>query len=192
VLENFHVSEVFKELNKEKNNILELLAPEEYRIIRRRMIESILATDMSNHAKTLSNLKNKLETFDINKGKNLDKMIFNDNLSKTYENQQTILNMVIHTADISNPCKPASINKIWVDLLFIEYFSQGDIERSENLPVSKLCDRYSTNINESQTAFINCIVMPTFETLLKVIPEMDSYYKTMQENLRRYEELLSE
>ncbi len=191
VLENYHVSEVFKLLVKDENCILEKFSPEEFRIFRRRMIECILSTYMANHSKTIGSVKNKLETFEINKGKNLDKMIFFDNLVKTYENQQTILNLIIHTADISNPCKPASVNKIWVDLLFVEFFSQGDAERAQNLPLSHLCDRYKTDVNQSQIVFINCIVAPTLETLLRVNPEVEAYLKILKENLVRYEKTLS-
>ncbi len=192
VLENFHVSEVIKELKKAKNNFFEDLSPEESRLIRRRMIDSILATDMSYHTKTFTNFKNKIETFDIKKGRNLDKMIFSDNLGLTYENQQLILGMVIHASDISNPCKPASINKIWVDMLFVEYFNQGDIEKSHCLPISHLCDRNNTNINASQVFFINRIVMPTFKVLKNVIPHVKAYKKTIKDNLQRYENLLND
>lgn len=154
------------------------------------MIESILATDMSFHAKNLSILKTKIETFDINHGKNLEKMIFSDNISKTYENQQSILNMIIHSADISNPAKPAFINKLWVDLLFIELFNQGDGEKILGLPVSVLCDRNTTNINKSQIGFINFIVLPTFESMNKCIPEIGRYVEFILDNLKRYKALV--
>lgn len=178
-------------MRNNENNILDSLLPEQFRIVRRRMIESILATDMSNHQKTLNNLKGKLETFDVIEGKNLDKLIFNDNVGKTYENQQSILNMIIHTADISNCAKPPAINRMWVDLLFTEYFAQGDEEKSMGLNVSLLCDRITTDINKSQIGFINLIALPTFETVLRVIPEINEYCKAIKENLSRYEELVN-
>lgn len=156
------------------------------------MIESILATDMSFHAKNLSNLKTKIETFNINNGKNIEKMISEDNVSKTYENQQLVLSMIIHSADISNPAKPAHVYKSWVNLLFIELFKQGDEELSLNLPITPLCDRNTTNINKSQLGFINFIVLPTFESLNKIIPEISRYIEMIKENYKRYEKLVKE
>ncbi len=192
MLENYHVSEVFKELVLEDHNFLSNLLPEEYRIFRRRMIECILSTDMSNHPKIVSNAKNKLETFEIHDGKNLDKMIFQDNLSKTYENQQIILNLFLHTADISNPFKPASINKVWVDLLFVEFFNQGDAEKNLSLPVSNLCDRTVTDVNKCQIYFINCIAMPTLEICLRINPGIKPFNDCLKDNKQRYEKLVEE
>jgi hypothetical protein len=189
VLENMHVSQSFKMLQKDEFNILDLLKPEEYRLVRRRMIESVLATDMANHAKTLTTLKSKVETFDIKNGKNIERMIFPENLSKTYENQQTVLSMIIHSADISNPAKPNHIQKTWVDLIFIEFFKQGDLENNSHLPVSLLCDRATTNIDKSQVGFMNFVVIPTFESLLNVIPEVTPFMDFIKINLKKYEEL---
>lgn len=36
------------------------------------------------------------------------------------------LNMFVHLADISNGTKPWVLCSKWVDLLFIEFFNQGD------------------------------------------------------------------
>lgn len=189
MLENFHVAETFKVLMKEGYNIFETLTPEEYRIVRRRMIENILATDMTNHARYLATLKSKLETFDIRSGKNVDRMIFEDNITKTYENQQSVLNICIHAADISNPAKPLNIYKTWVDMVFVEFFNQGDIEKSSGYQVSLLCDREATNINKAQVGFINFVVLPTFESLLNVSPLISPYMDMIRSNQKAYEEL---
>jgi len=189
VLENYHVSQSFKMLLKDENNILSLLSPEEYRLVRRRMIENILATDMANHAKTLASMKSKVETFDIKNGKNIDRMIFPENLTKTFENQQTVLSIIIHAADISNPAKPSDIQKTWVDLVFIEFFKQGDLEKKSSLPISLLCDRSTTNIDKSQIGFMNFVVIPTFEAMLNLMPEVQPFMDNLKSNLKKYEEL---
>jgi len=192
VLENFHVAESFKVLLKPENNLLCKLQKEEWRLVRRRMIDCILMTDMANHAKHLSGLKAKLETFDVKGGNNVNKMIFPDNAAKTYENQQLILGMCLHTADVSNPAKPLNINIKWVDLVFLEFFNQGDCEKKKGLPVSLLCDRETTNVNKSQIGFINFVVLPTFDTMMNVIPQISQYYEIIKSNLKRYEELYNE
>lgn len=156
------------------------------------MIDCILATDMANHAKHLAAFKNKLETYDIKNGMNLDKMINPESVSKSYENQQVILGMIVHGADISNPAKPSDVNEKWVRLVFLEFFGQGDVEKSKGLQVSLLCERETTNINKSQIGFINFVVMPTFEALLNITPEINPYMEFIKNNLRKFEAMVQE
>ena len=191
-MENYHLAQAFKIILIPEYNVFDSLLPEEYRLVRRRMIECIIATDMVNHNKILSKLKTKIELFDIKNGKNVERMVFYDNVEKTFENQQTVLNMIIHSADISNPAKPTSIQKTWVDLIFIEFFKQGDLERNLKLPITLLCDRNTTNIDKSQIGFMNFVVIPSFESLILVIPEMVHYLDTIKSNLKKYEELIKQ
>jgi hypothetical protein len=185
-----HISQAFKIIQKDEFNILSLFKTQEYNLIRRRMIELVLATDMANHSKILSQFKSIIETFDIRNGKNIDKIIFPDNLSKTFENQQIILSAIIHSADISNPAKPNHIQKTWVDLIFIEFFKQGDLERNSKLPITLLCDRHSTNVDKSQIGFMKFVVFPTFESLFYVIPEVSPLLDYIRINLKKYEEII--
>lgn len=127
--------------------------------------------------------------FDIALGKNIERMIFTENPVKTFDNQQAVLNLIIHAADISNPAKPAHIQKTWVDLVFIEFFRQGDTEKQTKLPISLLCDRSTTDIDKSQIGFMNFIVIPTFETLMIVSAEIQPFITQTKNNLKRYEEL---
>ena len=154
------------------------------------MIESVLATDMVNHTKHLNSLKAKIESYDIKLGNNLEKMISPDNYSKNYDNQQTILSNILHAADISNPSKPEKIYDIWLKKLFVEFFKQGDLEKKNNLPISILCDRSTTNIEKAQVGFINYIVLPFWETLYNITPKIETYVNNIRINLKRFEELI--
>lgn len=142
---------------------------------------------MANHVKHISSLRSKIETFSINKGQNLEKMVSNKNASKDYENQQILLGFSIHCCDISNPAKVENVYDKWVDLIFKEFFHQGDLEREANIPISLLCDRETTNLLKSQIGFINFIVKPTFECIVNFIPDIQQYLYMIEENLKRYE-----
>lgn len=192
VLESFHVAESFKILVQEEYNLFSRFTPEEFKHARRRMIDCILATDMANHAKHLSNLKTKLESLEIKNGKNIDRIITSDNISKNFENQQLMLGMIVHSADISNPAKTGHVYNMWVDLVFKEFFNQGDKELNLGQPISILCDRKTTNINKAQIGFINFVVSPTYETLLNIIPEIQPYFDTIRNNLKRYEAIVAD
>ena len=91
MLENYHVAETFKLIKNPVTNIFENLESEEYRIVRRRMIEGILHTDMEAHSKNYSHLKNKLETLDIKKGVNLNKLFETNNVNNIFDNQKELL-----------------------------------------------------------------------------------------------------
>ena len=192
VLENYHIAEAFKAANTKKNNIFQNLSPEEFRLVRKSVIDCVLYTDITHHAKNVSHLKSLLKFNDVAMGSNLNNLFAGDNISKNFENQRFILGMVLHASDISNACKPTHLQKMWVDLLMVELFNQGDIEKENNLPVSILCDREKVNINKSQIGFINFIVLPTFETLLNIVPEIEPYVIAGKTNLSRYENVIKE
>lgn len=185
VLENFHCYEGFKIIKNPDSNILEGLEKEEVRIFRKRVVESILATDMSNHTKVYSTLKYRIDSIYLDKdfSQNKLKAIIRaeDNYSK-FDKQQDLVNFVVHTADISNPAKNFEVYSKWTDLVTTEFFNQGDLEKKEGLPVSFLCDRSTTNIPKSQVGFINSIVWPLFKILTFIVPEVRAYETNLETN----------
>ena len=46
--------------------------------------------------------------------------------------------------------------------MLAEFFSQGDLERAQGLPVSPLCDRATTSRAQSQINFIEFVVAPIY------------------------------
>ena len=191
VLENFHIAQTFKLLSQDQYNILKHFKPEEYRILRRRMIEGIISTDMANHQKVLSATKAKIETYKINKGANFTK-IFDVETAKLFDAQQCILNMCLHTADISNPAKPSKISAGWTAKVYEEFFRQGDMEKKLNMQVSLMCDRETTSINKAMIGFINFVVKPTIDILVNLIPEVSEYGDNIRGNLKKHEAALAQ
>ena len=190
VLENYHVSQTFKVLQKNDYNIFINFSPEEYRICRRRMIDGILSTDMANHQKVISAVKIKMDTYDIKNGKNFEKIFegdSEDNLAKLFENQQSILNMIIHGADISNPGKPDKISNEWTKRVYDEFFVQGDLEKKKGLTVSTFCDRETTNINKAMIGFINFVVLPAMTILSNLVKEVKIYRDYCKYNLKKHQ-----
>jgi hypothetical protein len=143
---------------------------------------------MANHSKNLTNLKNKITYAEINDGSNVNNLIEDPDSTKRFDNQQLVLNNIIHAADISNPAKLPHIYKKWVDLVFKEFFHQGDLEKKESLSISLLCDRATTDVNKSQVGFIKFVVKPTFETLKLLAPEIKTYLDYISKNLKMYED----
>ncbi|XP_017946519.1 calcium/calmodulin-dependent 3',5'-cyclic nucleotide phosphodiesterase 1B isoform X1 [Xenopus tropicalis] len=149
VLENHHVSAVYRIMQDDEMNIFVNLTKDEFTELRSLVIEMVLATDMSCHfqqVKTMKTSLQQLETIDKSKA----------------------LSLLLHAADISHPTKQWKVHARWTKALMEEFFRQGDKEAEMGLPFSPLCDRKSTLVAQSQIGFIEFIVDPTFSVLTDV------------------------
>ena len=189
ILENFHVAETFKIIHNDEYNLFCNLSKEEFRHIRRRMINCILSTDMAFHSKMMADFKNKISIFNIENGKNSNLLLGEDE-NKYYDNQQSVLNLVIHSSDISNPTKIEKVYDKWVELVMNEFFLQGDLEKEKNLPISPLCNRETTSIPSSQLGFMNFVVLPSFKTFHIIFPQVEPYLNQLKKNCERYAKLV--
>jgi hypothetical protein len=83
-----------------------------------------------------------------------------------------VSNGLVHACDISTSLREFDLSTIWADLLFEEFFKQGDCEKAQGLEVSMLCDRETTKVAGGQEGFIEFVVMPIFITLSNIVPEI--------------------
>ena len=165
VLENYHLAQSFKVILRDEFNILKNFTPEE---------------------KVLSSAKAKADLYGIVKGNNFEKCFDDENVAKLFEAQQCILDMIIHTADISNAGKPPLISEAWTKRVYDEFFIQGDMEKKLGLPVSNFCDRETTNVNKAMIGFIQFVVGPTIDLLTNLVPEVNAYSEYCRSNLRKH------
>ncbi|XP_052561164.1 dual specificity calcium/calmodulin-dependent 3',5'-cyclic nucleotide phosphodiesterase 1B isoform X2 [Tympanuchus pallidicinctus] len=153
VLENHHISAVFRMMQDDEMNIFVNLTKDEFVELRALVIEMVLATDMSCHFQQVKSMKTALQQLErIDKSK--------------------VLSLLLHAADISHPTKQWTVHSRWTKALMEEFFRQGDKEAELGLPFSPLCDRTSTLVAQSQIGFIDFIVEPTFSVLTDVAEKM--------------------
>ena len=79
------------------------------------MIQTVLATDMSKHFQDLGLLKSRMSSDEFD--------------PETDKDKDMLLNLMFHLADISNPTKSWKLCRKWTDLLYVEFFAQGDLEK---------------------------------------------------------------
>lgn len=190
-MENYHVAEAFSLTKIKKLNIFEKLKPELLKVLRKRTIECVLSTDMAFHTKIISQITSKIDYYSEN-GNGVPFIEFysdEKNNSKKFDIQQEFMNFIVHSADISHPAKTWDIELKWSNLIFKEFFNQGDLEKSMRMPISFLCNRETTNIPRSQVGFINNIIRPTFELVKSILPNMDTLMNLIEDNLKRWNEL---
>ncbi len=195
-LENFHCAKLFKTIKIDDNNIFEILNDTDYKLIRKRIISEILATDMANHGKVMTLIKAKIpnELFEnkVNINENRKFELLSKNPKTQFEEQQSLLDYLIHAADLAHNTKLFKISITWVELLTNEFWFQGDKEKRMNLPVSFLCDRIGYDIPSSQVGFIKGFVIPTFDILITMFPTLSYTVENDKINLNEWQKLVEE
>ncbi|CAF4761863.1 unnamed protein product, partial [Rotaria socialis] len=124
------------------------MSTEEYRIFRSLVISLVLATDMANHASLIE----RMSTYFFFK---------ETNITTTATDSKTLLQTLLHAADISNAAKPWPIYIQSTEKVVEEFFIQGDLEKvyyDDNQPTF---DREKTDVVQLQIGFITHIVCPT-------------------------------
>ena len=173
VLENHHISWAFNIMLKSRDtSIYENFSNDQFKLYREYMIDLVLATDNANHNGFLVELKKREASPDFEPGG---------------KDKKLILSVIIHLADISNPTKPWRLWYKWIDLLFLEFFKQGDKERERNLPISYLMDRNTTNIAKAQGGFIDHFVKPAYLLLEFVMPNISLNMKFLDSNKSQWQ-----
>ena len=165
-----HISQTFKLINKYPEcDIFSGVEYSLYEKMRKKMISCVLSTDMINHSGHINFMKNyieKKESIDNNK----------DN--------QNFMNLLIHSADISNPTKPFNIYLQWAKLVVEEFCLQGDKEKSLGLVCT--CDRKKVKLNTNQIGFIDYVVKDFVSLNIKVFPSLSFLYDNLINNREQF------
>jgi len=157
-LENHHCAVTFTILKDAETNIVKNLTDKEYNEFRKGVIRCILSTDMAKHGDYMARFKAITETF---------------NLSDP-EHKALLEVMLMKCSDISNEARPSDVAEPWVDALLEEFFAQSDLEKAQGLPVAPFMDRDKVTKSGAQIGFIGFVMIPLFETVAKVLPEIDT------------------
>eukprot|EP00276_Gloeochaete_wittrockiana_P022180 CAMPEP_0184335358 /NCGR_PEP_ID=MMETSP1089-20130417/3926_1 /TAXON_ID=38269 ORGANISM="Gloeochaete wittrockiana, Strain SAG46.84" /NCGR_SAMPLE_ID=MMETSP1089 /ASSEMBLY_ACC=CAM_ASM_000445 /LENGTH=633 /DNA_ID=CAMNT_0026659971 /DNA_START=231 /DNA_END=2132 /DNA_ORIENTATION=+ len=176
VLESYHAATTFKLLALPECNILSSLSPAQYRELRGHIIRNILATDMSRHMEIVNRLQ-------------ATKSSLNFSLPET---RQLFMQILIKTADISNPAKPFTICRYWAELVQEEFFLQGDREAQLKLQYNPMNDREKQNLPALQIGFANLFVFPLFTLLAEVLPGVTPLLDQLHQNRLTWEKLSQE
>lgn len=177
ILENHHLAGTFEVLNLSENNIFEKFSVEDKKEVRKMMIEMVLATDMSKHFADLGKFKSRIAA---------------QNFDPAQSDKQLCMNMGMHIADISNPSKKWDISFKWTEVLYEEFFAQGDKERELGMQISDLMDRTTINIAKSSIGFIDVIVEPAYAAFAKFLPHIKENLDNIAANKSKWQNLITE
>eukprot|EP01071_Lankesteria_metandrocarpae_P011454 Lankesteria_metandrocarpae@DN5446_c0_g1_i13.p1 len=153
VLENFHCALIFRLLSEPESNVFEEICFDDFHIVRMRIIELVLATDMKQHfeSQTKFRVRRASPEFDF---------------SKNVEDMWLVLKMCLKAADLSHGALEWSQHVEWSMRVTEEFYKQGDSEFSMGLPKSPLCDRDThKGLAKSQKGFLDFVVHPLYVEL---------------------------
>jgi hypothetical protein len=151
-LENHHLAVAWRALHQDQFNLLSGLSTEQYESVRSVVIELVLATDLKEHFKLVSTLKN------AHRGIGQGATEEGDGKLDSIVMMKTILKM----ADIGHSTKRQELHMRWSAGITEEFFSQGDAELKRGLELSPFCDRRAPNVATSQIGFFDFIALPLY------------------------------
>ncbi|CAL8370288.1 unnamed protein product [Boreogadus saida] len=183
VLENHHLAVGFKLLQEDNCDIFQNVCKKQRQMLRRMVIDMVLATDMSKHMSLLANLKTMVETKKVTSSGVL--------LLDNYTDRMQVLRNMVHCADLSNPTKSLDLYRQWTDRIMEEFFHQGDRERQRGMEISPMCDKHTASVERTQVGFIDYIVHPLWETWADLVhPDAQDILDTLEDNRNWYQSMI--
>ena len=76
-----------------------------------------------------------------------------------------MLGMLLKACDVSNPSRPIPVADKWNDLVYQEFYAEGDIDSERGRPVNPLHNKVTNNISKSTVGFIGFVVCPIYLTI---------------------------
>lgn len=164
VLENMHAATCFAVM-KGNANIMGDLDQSSMARVRKHIVRFILATDIKEHHASLVKLKARME--DETFLKRPDDNAPRDAFEKFDEDVAVAGEALIKSSDIGQGMLPWKLHKEWSYRVVLEFFQQGDEEKSLGLTVSPLCERKGYNIVGGQAFFIDVLCKSLFQCLVR-------------------------
>ena len=97
------------------------------------------------------------------------------------------MNLLIHSADISNPIKKFNIYYKWAELVIEEFLQQGDKEKELGLKCTY--DRENMDKYQNQLSFITYIEIPFYSLFVDVFPKLNYFIENLNNNKSKISEL---
>lgn len=155
VLEVHHCNLAIEILETSSNNVFKGLDSTVRTLAMRRMIESVLATDMARHGEFTKAFQRLTKDGD-------------DPFKRENPDHRLIaMQQLLKAADISNVTKPFEVSKLWGLSVTEEFYRQGDLERQAGVDVLPMNDRHlNAELAKGQLGFIGFLAEPFFKLIV--------------------------
>lgn len=185
-LENLHCAMLFQITNSSPDtNVFSNVDKDTYKGMRKGIIAAILHTDMVKHNEMIKELS---LLYQMNSDA-LDSLKADGVVKSSAATTQTLMNALLHCADIGNPMKPWDLCYELAHLCLDEFFAQGDVEKERGIPVQVLNDREKVNRPNSQVGFIEFVICPMAESICNIFPQLDNLAHHLGINVQNWLQL---
>lgn len=165
--ERHHLSQAICILNDSGSKILDTLKTDQFLEVIDYIREFILATDLANHFRIFKDLKTL--TPEINQ-----------------DNQRLKLSLLMTCSDLNDQIKSWETVKKVAELVYTEFFTQGDLEREMGFNPNVMMDRKRACVPKLQIEFLDTVVSPTFEIFVQIFPETSNFLEIIHNNRRQW------
>jgi len=195
-LENMHCAKLYSIVANLETNVFSMMTREQYKEVRKHCIETILHTDMICHQGMVKDLQ---MLYQMNSEVFINRPDANNSGIASFtaeievfnhaDTKPLVMKTVLHSADVSNPCRSWEVTEAWAIACLDEFFAQGDQEKVLGIPVQFLNDREKLNKPNSQIGFIEFMIAPFFAAQIRLFPTLHELGDNLANNNARWEEL---
>ncbi|XP_069003916.1 cGMP-dependent 3',5'-cyclic phosphodiesterase isoform X1 [Embiotoca jacksoni] len=171
VMERHHFAQAIAILNTHGCNIFEKFSRKDYQRMLDLMRDIILATDLAHHLRIF---------------KDLQKMADDGYNPKSRNHRSMLLCLLMTSCDLSDQTKGWKTTRKIAELIYKEFFSQGDLEKAMGNRPSEMMDREKAYIPELQISFMEHIAMPIYKLLSELFPGATELYERVAANREQW------
>uniref|UniRef100_A0A8C9Z8A3 Phosphodiesterase n=1 Tax=Sander lucioperca TaxID=283035 RepID=A0A8C9Z8A3_SANLU len=171
VMERHHFAQAIAILNTHGCNIFEKFNRKDYTRMLDLIRDIILATDLAHHLRIF---------------KDLQKMADDGYNPKNSAHRSMLLCLLMTSCDLSDQTKGWKTTRKIAELIYKEFFSQGDLEKAMGNRPSEMMDREKAYIPELQISFMEHIAMPIYKLLSELLPEATELYERVAANREQW------
>ncbi|XP_060799395.1 cGMP-dependent 3',5'-cyclic phosphodiesterase isoform X5 [Neoarius graeffei] len=171
VMERHHFAQAIAILNTQGCNIFEKFSRKDYQRMLDLIRDIILATDLAHHLRIFKDLQKMAEA-----GYN----------PKSQTHRSLLLCLLMTSCDLSDQTKGWKTTRKIAELIYKEFFSQGDLEKAMGNRPSEMMDREKAYIPELQISFMEHIAMPIYKLLHEIFPRSSELYERVAANREQW------
>ncbi|KAF1586217.1 cGMP-dependent 3',5'-cyclic phosphodiesterase, partial [Eudyptes moseleyi] len=171
VMERHHFAQAIAILNSQGCNIFDHFSRKDYQRMLDLMRDIILATDLAHHLRIFKDLQKMAEVgYD----------------PKNKQHRSLLLCLLMTSCDLSDQTKGWKTTRKIAELIYKEFFSQGDLEKAMGNRPLEMMDREKAYIPELQISFMEHIAMPIYKLLQDLFPKAAELYERVASNREQW------
>uniref|UniRef100_A0A8C0IZ12 Phosphodiesterase n=1 Tax=Chelonoidis abingdonii TaxID=106734 RepID=A0A8C0IZ12_CHEAB len=171
VMERHHFAQAIAILNTQGCNIFDHFSRKDYQRMLDLMRDIILATDLAHHLRIFKDLQKMAEVgYD----------------PENKQHHSLLLCLLMTSCDLSDQTKGWKTTRKIAELIYKEFFSQGDLEKAMGNRPMEMMDREKAYIPELQISFMEHIAMPIYKLLQDLFPRAAELYERVASNREQW------